>query len=80
MERTQVTENELLVYLNKELEKAGHQEQCHFDYIIRLKLDDRTGCNWAYANMKCSGAPGNACPPYAEKIVAEARARFNLKK
>ncbi|MEN8258353.1 MAG: hypothetical protein ABFS09_10880 [Thermodesulfobacteriota bacterium] len=80
MERTLVTENELLAYLNKELEKAGHHEQCCFDYIIRLKIDDRTGCNWAYADMKCSGSQENACPPYAEKIVAGARAQFNLKK
>ncbi len=79
MERTLVTESELLAFLNKELEKAGHHEQCLFDYIIRLRVDDRTGCNWAYADMKCSGASEKSCPPYAEKIVAEARARFNLK-
>ncbi len=79
MERTLVTENELLAYLNNELEKAGHSEQCIFDYISRLKIDDRTGCNWAYADMKCQGASENACPPFAEKIVAEARAQFNLK-
>lgn len=79
MERRLVTESELLAFLNKELEKDGGHEQCHFDYIIRLKIDDRTGCNWAYANMKCGSATEGTCPPYAEKIVAEARARFNLK-
>ncbi len=79
MERKLVTENELLVFLNSELKKAGHPEDCHFDYLVRLKLDDRTGCNWAYANMKCDGIPENACPPHAEKIVAEARAQFNLR-
>ncbi|MDR9501841.1 MAG: hypothetical protein RI601_08615 [Desulfurivibrionaceae bacterium] len=79
MERKAVTENELLAFLNKELEKTGDHEDCHFDYIIRLKVDDRTGCNWAYANMKCAGASEKSCPPSAEKIVAAARARFNVK-
>ncbi len=79
MERKLVTENELLVFLNSELKKAGHHEDCHFDYLIRLKIDDRTGCNWAYANLKCSASSANACPPYAEKIVEKARSQFNLK-
>ena len=79
MERTRVTEAELLAYLNKELEKEGQHEQCHFDYIIRLKVDDRTGCNWAYANMQSTGSADKACPPSAENIVEEARARFYLK-
>jgi hypothetical protein len=79
MERKMVTEHELLAFLNQELEKAGHHEDCHFDYIIRLKVDDRTGCNWAYANMQCAGASEKICPPSAENIVAAARELFNIK-
>ena len=80
MERKPVTEAELLSYLNNELHKNGHHENCHFDYLIRLKVDDRTGCNWAYANFTCTGEEGDKiCPTDSEKIVAKARARFNLK-
>lgn len=79
MERKFVTENELLSYLNKELAKKGQHADCHFDSIVRMKIDDRTGCNWASATIKGSAAVGHLCPPDAERIVNEAKMMFNVK-
>lgn len=78
MERKPVTEKELLSFLNAELKKAGVGEELYFESLVRLRVDDRDGCNWASANLKGCNPPGN-CPPEAEKIVSEARERFNLK-
>ncbi|MGV1100823.1 hypothetical protein ACUUL3_15605 [Thiovibrio sp. JS02] len=79
MERTLVSEKELLSYLNKELQRAGQLEECRFDAIVRMRIDDRSGCNWASATVCCGQATGNVCPPAAERIVNEAKKRFNLK-
>ena len=79
MERKYISEKELLAYLNRELEKAGQHEDCYFESLVRLRLDDRAGCNWSSANIKCRGQAGNACPADAEKIVNQAKALFNLK-
>ena len=80
MERTLVTETELMSYLNNQLHKNGHNKNCYFDYLIRLKIDDRTGCNWAYANLSCDCKDNDkVCPTDSEKIVTNARAMFNLK-
>jgi len=79
MERTSVSENELLSFLNKELQKAGQEANCRFESIVRMKIDDRTGCNWASATIKCTEQTGKGCPPDAERIVNAAKARFNLK-
>ena len=78
MDRTLVTEKELLAYLNKELEKTGQQES-YFESLVRLRVDDRTGCNWSSANLKSRAEGVASCPPAAERIVEEAKARFNLK-
>jgi hypothetical protein len=79
MERKLVSEKEILSYLNMELQKAGQHEICQFESIVRLRVDDRTGCNWAYANLKGIAGASNVCPADAERIVNGARAGFNLK-
>ena len=73
-----ITEKELLFFLNTELKKAGFGEELYFESLVRLKVDDRDGCNWASANLKGCDAPGS-CPAGADKIVSGARAKFNLK-
>ncbi|MEN8135130.1 MAG: hypothetical protein ABFS18_06280 [Thermodesulfobacteriota bacterium] len=79
MERKLVSEKEILSYLNLELQKAGQHDNCHFESIVRLRVDDRTGCNWAYANLKGIAGANKVCPVDAERIVNEARAEYNLK-
>ena len=79
MQRKLVSEKELLSFLNKELKNTGQGESCYFESLTRLKVDDRNGCNWAYANIKGTAGSAHTCPPDAEKIVAAAREKYNLK-
>ena len=79
MERKLVSEKELLSFLNSELKSTGQGENCYFESLTRLRVDDRNGCNWAYANIKGSNEASHTCPPDAEKIVAAAREKYNLK-
>ena len=78
MERKLVSEKELLCFLNQELKKTGQHEDCRFDSIIRMKIEDRTGCNWASATIQCREGIGNICPTDAERIVTGAKTRFNI--
>jgi hypothetical protein len=80
MERKLVSEKELLCFLNTELKKTGQHENCRFDSVIRMRIDDRTGCNWASATLQCGEELGNICPLDAERIITEAKARFNVEK
>jgi hypothetical protein len=79
MERKLVSEKEILSFLNMKLQKAGQHDNCRFESIVRLRVDDRTGCNWAYANLKGIAGASKVCPPDAERIVSEARTEYNLK-
>ena len=78
MERKLATEKERLSFLTAELKKAGFGEGLYFESLVRLRVDDRNGCNWASATLKGCNPPGS-CPAGAAKIVAGARDRFNLK-
>ena len=78
MERKLTTEKELLYFLNAELQEAGLGEELYFESLVRMRVDDRDGCNWASANLKGCDPPGS-CPAEAERIVSGARARFYLK-
>ena len=79
MERTMVSEKELLSFLNKELRNIGQHENFRFDSVTRMNLEDRTGCNWSSATIRPTGGKGNICSTDAERIVIEATARFNVK-
>lgn len=79
MNRKLVSETELISFLNAELHKLGQLENCFFASIVRLRVDDRTGCNWAYAQLQGSADNGPASPPGADRIVHKARAEYNLK-
>jgi hypothetical protein len=79
LERKLVTEKELLSLLNTRLRQSGENEHCYFESLVRLRVDDRTGCNWAYANLKGLSGADTICPAAAEQIVTRARAEYNLK-
>ncbi|MFO7604920.1 MAG: hypothetical protein R6W72_01275 [Desulfurivibrionaceae bacterium] len=79
MDRKLLSEKELISLLNRELQKNGRPEDCFFDSIVRLRTDDRTGCNWAYAKLTGSVADNLCRPPGADKIVHRARGQYNLK-
>lgn len=79
MERKLVTEKELLALLNAALKRTGKHGNYYFDSVVRLRIEDRTGCNWAYAHLQGSASVSKSCPPAAEKIVNKARTEYNLK-
>lgn len=79
MEKKLVSEQELLSFLNSELKKTGLGENCYFESLTRLRVDDRNGCNWAYANLKSSDKSALTCRSAADKIVDNAREKYNLK-
>lgn len=74
-----ITEQEVLSLLNQALRKTGNHQNHYFDSIVKLRIEDRTGCNWAYANLTGSNGTSNLCPPEAGKIVTRVRAEYNLK-
>lgn len=80
MERELVTEEQLLAFLNKELAKYEDSESYRFDSIgYRLVEPDPEGCNWSTPQLRGSGVPLEPIVPIAERIVGEARRRYNLR-
>jgi hypothetical protein len=80
MERKQVTERELISLLNEELRNYEECNNCQFTSIMKLREHDSTGCNWSSANVRCSGVPGEICRPFAERVIAKAKTKYNVKK
>lgn len=78
MAREIVSEEDLLVWLNAELQKHDVCGQCRFTSVMRLRGTDAVGCNWSSPNLRCSGRPAAFCQPIANELVAQAQARFNL--
>ena len=76
MERKPLSEKELISFLNRELHQTDPPEDCFFDSIARLRVDDRTGCNRAYA--KLTGSDTDNLPAGAGKKVHRARSQYNL--
>jgi hypothetical protein len=46
---------------------------------MRLRGTDDTGCNWSPPYLRSSGQPSEVCLPFAQRVVAEAMNKFNLK-
>ena len=78
MIRTKVSKDDLLKWLNARLAENEDFQNCSFTSIMRLAEEDKNGCNWSGANVRCSGVPATVCEPEAMRIVTEAKERFNL--
>lgn len=80
MERQLVSEIELIKILNAELAKYEECKNCHFDAPpVRLVEPDKDGCNWSTIYLRCSGVPAEICAPFSERIVLDAKKKYNLK-
>ena len=79
MERKEVSEEELLVFLNAELSKHNDMNKVSFTSIERLAEPDSTGCNWSKAQVRSRGVPHYVAAPVTGGIVAEARKKYNVK-
>jgi len=79
MSRILVTEKELIAILNDELHKKENPQDYNFENIIRLKDMDNNGCNWTEVFIRASGVSVEPVLPLADKIIFEAKKKFNLK-
>jgi hypothetical protein len=79
MQRTLVSPDELRDLLNAELRKYEECAACQFRGIMRLQGTDETGCNWSEPMLRSSGQPYQVCLPTAQKVIAAAREKYNLK-
>ena len=79
MKRDLVTEEELIAYLNVELNKDERCKDCKFTSIKKLREPDKDGCNWESANLRCSGTNVAHCSSLKELVIRDAREKVNLR-
>lgn len=78
MTRTKISEDDLVKWLNSRLHEHEDFSKCSFTSISRLTENDKNGCNWWKADMRCSGVPAEVCQRDAALVVTEAKKRFNV--
>ena len=79
MARKEVTKQQLVKIINREIEKHEECKSCQVNGIVSLPETDKDGCNWAEPYISCSGTPAKICAPIAARVVANIKASFNLK-
>lgn len=80
MERKLVTEEELIKLLNNQLAEHEDSEGYSFDQgVLRLAGVDENGCNWSTVHLRGSGVPVAPMAPIADRIVGEAKKKYNIK-
>jgi hypothetical protein len=79
MSRQIVDEKWLRDYLNTEIHRYKECTPCQFGGIMRLRGTDESGCNWSFPYLRSSGQPSEVCLPIAQRVVADAMKKFNLK-
>lgn len=80
MNREVVSEGALIAYLEGELHTFQECNRYRVTGITRLQSPDAEGCNWSPRITTESGSRNvrDPCVAISERIVAEARKRFNL--
>ena len=79
MQRTLVSPEDLLKWLNSQLSNFEECTNCHFNPVQELREENEQGCNWSLPWLICSGVSTRVCQPIANRIVAQARGKFNVK-
>lgn len=79
MRRQFVDEKWLREYLNTEIHRHKQCAPCQIGGIMQLRGTDESGCNWSPPCLRSSGQPSALCLPIAQRVVAEAMKKFNLK-
>lgn len=79
--RKPVTREELAAHLTAELQKVRDCQGCSIHGIFPYQQPDEDGCNWSDNVWVSTGGdmPVGYVRPHVQRIVAEARKRFNLK-
>lgn len=75
-----VTIQELTAYLTAELQKVRDCGGCSIRGILPYQQPDEDGCNWSDNVWVSTGGdmPEEYIKPHVQRIVVEARKRFNL--
>jgi len=80
MERKLVLVEELLSILNGELSKYEEFKNCRFENPpMKLLIPDEDGCNWSTIQIRYIGVSTDAGRPVVERIVAQARKKYNIR-
>ena len=79
MARTVLSPEYLRNWLNDQLKKHDQCGDCDFGGITMLQGTDHEGCNWSDPALRCHGQPADICAPVPGKVLADARAKFNIK-
>jgi len=80
MDRELLTEKALQLHLESELHKFQECNRYRVTGVARLQTHDAEGSNWSPTITTESGSRNvrDPCVEIAERIVADARKRFNL--
>lgn len=79
MTKTLVSQEQLSAWMTSELQKVEECRDCQIRGVVPLQSPDEDGCNWSDSlTVSSGGIPSEILAPYVRKIVAEARAKFNL--
>lgn len=77
-EREIVTTDELVSFINSELDARGQDIRVHGPIFV-LQEPDQDGCNWSDDLLWRLGDSGEKPMDVLGKVVGEARRRYNLK-
>jgi len=79
MERQVISKEKLISILNDELSKHEECAECKFETkVVKLKKIDEAGCNWSTLGLRCSGVSADVCSRTVQKIVYDARTKYNV--
>jgi hypothetical protein len=71
------TAEEIAAWITDELQKTEDCKGCRVDSVVGLREPDTEGCNWSDSIAVQLG--NDYSRPIFQKIIQEARLRFNLK-
>jgi hypothetical protein len=77
MEKTIVSLDYLLSWMNSQIANYDSCDNCRFTTIIVTEPDEN-GSNWSDAELRCSGVPTDICRPIALQVIAAARKNYNV--
>ena len=77
MDKTIVSQDYLLSWMNSLIGRYDSCDNCHFTSVL-LTEPDEDGCNWSSANLRCSGVLIDVCRPIAQRVVDDAKKKFNV--
>ncbi|HEY2917390.1 MAG TPA: hypothetical protein VGK77_00205 [Candidatus Binatia bacterium] len=76
--RGSISKEQLAAWMTKELQKFEGCEECEVHQPYELREPDAEGCNWSLSSIRATGVPKEVYGPALDKVVSEARTKFNI--